>query len=394
MDMVLDSAARCIECGACTRIQDEGCGCAFGAWGPFATRVAGERERGAFSQESSDLLFTCAMCGACTIDCPVGIDAPAVVRAGREAFLELHPDAASRWRPMHVDLAGNALAGLRASRGIRFEDALNGETDRCESLFFPGCTLTTYAPELTRAVSEYLQQAGEVDGMTTLCCGNPLALLGLAPRYETYARGIGKRCAERGIRRIVTGCPNCHHALRRAQEMGFIDAGIEMCALPRVLAQMGAHVPATRTIEADARTFSVHDSCYDRYDGAFGLSVRALLPQGSCREMRHHGRESLCCGSGGLVSYYDVSVCEARRARRMAEFRECGADCLVTACTSCANSMLRCDAGAPVRHYLELVFGIEIDWPALRRASAAFADCGGYEFSGEGDDEPILPDYA
>ncbi len=292
---------------------------------------------------------------------------------------------------MHVDRRGNALAGVREWRGISYDDALTAPAARCESLFFPGCTLTAYAPELVRATADYLRQAGEIDGLTALCCGNPLAIIGLPDRFEDYARAMDAHLAERGVRRIVSGCPNCHNALLRGQKMGFIDSRIEVRALPQLLVEMGARIPETRTVEPKARTFSVHDSCSDRRDGTFGSAVRALLPPGSCREMRHHGADSICCGSGGIVSYYDVTVCEARRARRMAEFRECGADCLVTACTSCANSMLRSDAEAPARHYLELLFGIEIDWGALRDASAGFARCGGYEFTRDGDDEPILP---
>ena len=392
MNVCEDAAARCIECGACAAVQDEGCECPIGMWGPFAARMASEAEQDEFTPESMRLFFTCAMCGACTIDCPVGIDGPSVVRAIRSTFLELHPLAASTWRPMHVDRAGNALAEIRAWRGIRYDDALLETAGRCESLFFPGCTLATYAPELTRATDDFLRKTGETDGMTALCCGNPLSCIGLPSRFEDYGRGLNRRLAARGIRRIVSGCPNCHHALLRSQELGFIDQEIEIHALPQVLVDAGVRIPAERSVKPEARTFSVHDSCSDRHDDVFGSAVRALLPEGSCREMRHHGPNSICCGSGGIVSYYDVSVCEHRRARRMAEFRDCGADCMVTACASCSNSMLRCDGTAPVHHYLELLFGVEIDWETLRRASREFASRGGHDFCRAGDDDPILGD--
>ena len=388
----IDAAASlCIECGACTRVQDEGCGCEIGAWGQFAKRIAFEAARNEFTPQTERQLFTCAMCGACTTHCPVGIDGFTVASEGRRAYFQVYPQAAQRWRPMHVDLAGNSLASIRAWRGVYFDDALTTDTGTCESLFFAGCTLTAYAPELTHACLDYLMQAGAVDGMTALCCGNPLTLIGLTSRYETYVRSLNERLADRGVKRIVSGCPNCHYAILHAQELGFIDAEIEVRVLPQVLLETGARIPAERTVAADSRTFSVHDSCPDRFDGAFGSAVRALLGPESCREMKHHGLDSLCCGSGGIVSLYDVSVCKERRAQRMAEFADCGADCLITACTSCTNSMLRSNPSANAHHYLELLFGIEIDWNALRRASAEFADSGGYEFSGAEDNEPILP---
>jgi len=389
MGICRDAALRCVGCGLCEQVQNEGCGCAAGTWGPFAERVVEQADAGAFDPRTERLLFTCALCGACTVSCPVGIDATAVVCAGRELYLQVKPELSDRWRPMRVDYAGHAFRGIRAWQGVRYDDAL-AAGEPCESVFFPGCTLTTYAPALTRATMAFLRDAGLAAGMTDLCCGKPVRLMGLAQQYDGYAQAIGARLAAHGVRRVIAGCPNCYYELLHAKEQGLIDAGIEVQALPRVLLEAGLRVPEERGVAADARTFSVHDSCSDRQTDEFGSAVRALLPSGSCREMRHHGADTICCGSGGVVSYYDVRVCEGRRARRMAEFGDTGADCLVTACVSCANSMLRADGAAPVRHYLELLFDVEIDWEAYRQASESFAATSGFAFDRAEDNEPLL----
>lgn len=431
MTICADAAERCLECGSCERVQNEGCGCQAGMWGPFATRAIEQAGAGIMGKGLERDLFTCALCGACTTRCPVGIDAPSVVRDGRAAFHELNPNAADQWRPIQADLAGNVFSKLRAWRGIAYDDALVKDGGECASLFFPGCTLSTYAPELTELTWELLRKEGLAQGITALCCGKLLWSIGLVSRTSSYMQALDERFAALGVRRIIAGCPNCYQALAHAQEAGQVSAGIELCALPRVLADAGLRIrpevagamtdaglavatgatapgpgpaaapttaapqssaaaaPATTT-SATSLSFTVHDSCPDRETLLFGNAVREMLPQAATVEMRHSGRDTLCCGSGGTVSYYDTDVCNQRRSRRVAEFEECGADYLVTSCTSCVNSFVRVDPHLKVRHYLELIFDREIDWQVTRDAMAGLADAGGYRFAQESDNSPIL----
>ena len=390
MDTSRSAAHSCVDCGLCERIQNDHCGCPAGVWGSFAERIIGQARQGAIDALTERALFTCALCGACTAHCPAGINAAALVREGRAVFMELKPEAAERYRPMHVDLAGNVFSGLRAWRGVSYADALAAEQGSCESLFFPGCTLSTYAPDLAACVAQHLLDTGQVQGMTTLCCGNPLWGVGLARRCNSYAEQLNSRLSAHGVRRIVVGCPNCYRALTSGQHAGFIDAGMEICVLPQVLASQGVRIPTTRRVAPDARSFAVFDSCPDREFNLFGSAVRALLPEGSAVELGHAGRDTLCCGSGGMVGYYDHTVSQHRRAGRLEDFSRSGADCLVTSCTSCANSFVRDGAAVQVHHYLELVFDTAIDWQAHRDAIEGFGDAGGYDFAEDGDDDSIF----
>lgn len=380
----------CIECGVCERVQDEGCGCPAGMWGPFAKRLVEQADSGAIDKDVERILFTCALCGACTTRCPVQIDGAHVVREGRAVFHALNPDAADIWRPMQTDLSGNVFTGLRTWRDITYCDALTDDTHPCESLFFPGCTLTTYAPNLTNTVFDFLRERGQASGMTVLCCGNSLWGIGLAQRRNDFTASVNKRFAKHGVQRIIAGCPNCYAALSHAKTIGLVGNDIEVCALPQVLADEGVSLPQERTVASGAQFFAVHDSCPDRKTNVFGSAIRAMIPHNSLREMEHAGRDTFCCGSGGMVSYYDTSVAKQRRANRVHEFAACGADCLVTGCISCVYSFLRSDSSIEVRHYLELVFDTAIDWSAHHRAVVGFANEGGYDFAADNDNTLIL----
>ena len=51
--------------------------------------------------------------------------------------------------------------------------ASSGES-ACESLFFPGCSFINYAMPLVQSVYDLLEGAGQVDGISLLCCGKIL----------------------------------------------------------------------------------------------------------------------------------------------------------------------------------------------------------------------------
>jgi Ni,Fe-hydrogenase I small subunit len=73
------------------------------------------------------------------------------------------------------------------------------------------------------------------------------------------------------------------------------------------------------------------------------------------------------------------------------EFQETNADCLVTACVSCTNSMLRSGTPVSAHHYLELLFDTPIRWEAHRAASIELAQSDERNGMPAGLNDPILP---
>mgnify|MGYP000807698260 FL=1 len=73
----------------------------------------------------------------------------------------------------------------------------------------------------------------------------------------------------------------------------------------------------------------------------------------------------MCCGGGGMVSVYARDYCVYRRTMRLAEVDETDTDLVLSTCFSCVNSLQRSIGSTPVKHYLEPVFGIDVDWNAV-----------------------------
>lgn len=94
---------------------------------------------------------------------------------------------------------------------------------------------------------------------------------------------------ERDIERLVVTCPHCDHLLPQLVE----GMGIEIVRLPDLLVEHGMASESEETI-----TF--HDACYDRSSGFFGNAARKLFGSATLESMPHEGRDSLCCGGGGM----------------------------------------------------------------------------------------------
>jgi Fe-S oxidoreductase len=234
------------------------------------------------------------------------------------------------------------------------------------TLFWPGCALSSYSRELTEAVFAFLRERDLADGMSVRCCGNVIRYTGDATACATYQEALVVELKARGIRRVITACPNCHRSFENM--LGCVP-GIELCALSRLLADEGLRVLPERL--APTTTVCIHDSCPDRGEGLDAAAVRELFGDGGIelREMEHNRSRSRCCGLGCLRFVSDPEASQRQREQRIAEFGATGAEQLVTYCFSCANAFQDPARDLAALHYLELLFDIRIDWPAVYKSS-------------------------
>ena len=245
-------------------------------------------------------------------------------------------------------------------------------TSDCESLFFPGCSFTNYALPLVQTVYDTLLDEGECDGISLLCCGKILEYEGDGGASRAaFEQQFREHIAQTNIKRIVAACPNCVYALRKLLAKDEATAHIEVVPLPRVLVDMGYLVDpgvAESVAYNDSRlepgtplTFCPKDSCPDRATGEFADGLREIMSQTSVVEPKFARKRSYCCGSRPRAAgHYELGDKMARRHGEHAQ--EVGANVLVTACVSCALSILGSGCEVPVFHYLELLYGWNIPW--------------------------------
>lgn len=273
-----------------------------------------------------------------------------------------------------VDQEWHIFSAYRAVHGIFYNDLPSLENARAwgaDTLFFPGCSLVSYAPELTREVFAWLQEQGASVALSADCCGSPLRSGGFADRCEAHKAALVSRAREAGIKRVVFVCPGC----RDEWETTAGAEAFELVALPELLAAAGAR-PRPEKVAAlagcDDPVLAMFDSCHDR-DGRFGGPLRRIFADCQSVELDHHGKSALCCGAAGAVSLVDQPLCDARAHRVLDEEpREAGADLVVANCPTCAYTFAatrRGDAGAVAGpafcQYLELLFEAGFDWSGV-----------------------------
>jgi Fe-S oxidoreductase len=244
-----------------------------------------------------------------------------------------------------------------------------------DTLFFPGCSLISYAPELVRRIGQWLDGAGIRWALSDECCGSPLMSAGLFERSAALRHKVLEQIRAAGIKRVLTVCPGCGEELAEVmgEEVDIVPLPELMCAY---LAENDVAAPCAEAgDQAIIRSsFTFFDSCHDRFDLRHGTAVRRLLelcfPQAPQLECAHHGRDTLCCGAGGAVAPYDPDISARRVWRVVDEARATGASTLVSTCPTCtytiAQALLTAPqtraAGLASHNYLELVFGQAIDW--------------------------------
>jgi len=355
LEKTLESCTGCQACSSDCHLLEE-----LGGLAPY--EIAEQVLSGQVSEKVLHFISRCSLCGLCTRYCPEEADIPAMVIAARQLLAERGITDLQLYRAMWVDHDWNGFTIYRDTYQIDYSDLIK---TRCDTLFFPGCALSSYAPELTRATIGWLAEQGGETGLLLMCCGLPLVQIGAAERAKRYMKRLWQAVSEKKAYRIVTACPMCYYHLQHSEARG----EIEVVSLYKLMADAGVSAPALGSSK-----LTIHDSCPDR-EGKEGKYVHQILSKHEMVEMAHSGAVTICCGSGGIVSMIDPGLCTQRAEARLAEFHDVGADMCATYCMACAHRLSRVAGPGKVRHLLELVFNQPLDYAQIQyRTEAMWQD--------------------
>lgn len=350
-EKILDKfSSECIQCGICINTCS-----LLEKVGLTPGEIAEMVLQGTPDEETVRAIQCCALCGKCGEDCLVNLNPSEMMKAARETLIQRGKINPEEYDVMLVDRDWNFFTIYKDTYQISYDDLT---TDVCEALFFPGCSLSSYSPELTRAVYHWLQQSGMQVGFSNMCCGNPLESIGLREEANRHLDQLREQIKRTGATRIITSCPNCEAMLKHRL------SGVEIQSILPLLLDAGFQLDGDEKL-----TF--HDSCPDRYDIKNPAAVRKLFAGYEQKEMASHGKNTICCGSGGIVSMIDPDLCAERAQIRMAEFTDTGADVCITSCMACAHRLARATDPGKVRHCLEYIFDIPVDYEQVEKNTHA-----------------------
>ncbi|MDA8124115.1 MAG: VTT domain-containing protein [Deltaproteobacteria bacterium] len=282
-------------------------------------------------KEDQGMPFECSLCGLCTAVCPKGCD-PA------ELFLRLRGEAVRRGGgdfPEH-----NMLKGYEA-RGVSQTYSYYGLPEGCDTVFFPGCTLSGTRSEKVILAYRKLKEKIPSLGIVLDCCTKPSHDLGREDHFAAMFGEMKTYLEEQGVRNVLVACSNCYKVFSR-HGTGFST---------KMIYEVLAEGPVQQKDGAGDRV-TVHDPCAIRFADNVHASVRKLIgKQGhTVEEMAHAGRRTLCCGEGGAVAALAPGFAANWGKLRQAE---CGGRQMLTYCAGCVNRLAPL---APTAHILDTLW--------------------------------------
>jgi len=82
--------------------------------------------------------------------------------------------------------------------------------EACQTILFPGCTLTGTRPDTTLKLLNYLKKIYPRLGIVLDCCCKPSHDLGRQTFFHEMFSEMQKYLIDHGIKNVITACPNCY----------------------------------------------------------------------------------------------------------------------------------------------------------------------------------------
>ena len=295
-------------------------------------------------------LFQCTTCGACTHECPVGIE-----HVGRK-ILDLRRGLVSEGKVNNdkvvklfttMEKAPHNPWGISQETRRKFVQKENFPIfdGNQEWLFWLGCGngYDPHGQKVAVAMKDILNEAGVSWGVleNEICCGEPARRAGNEALFLTLSEQLTETFKGKGVKKIVSCCPHCTTMLDKdyRQIKDYSDLNITMLHHSQLINKLTAKLALSPEYSG---TLTYHDPCYLARDRGVVSEPRQILR--NCgyevKEMTHCGSNTFCCGAGGAQLFIaDDGNDEKGKDRinqiRFKEAEETGAGTIAVACPYC-----------------------------------------------------------
>ena len=310
------------------------------------------------SQDISDIIFQCTLCGLCEEVCfnsqSENFDFPLThIMDHINTYEALRADLVAAGYPIESQVPMNkAMVELYNpyerdnKEKINWTEELDfkikdAAKEDAEILYFVGCTsaLTPQIKQVAIATAKIFNKLDvdfSVFGEQEVCCGSVGMRTGDRNSFEKVAEENAKLFKDRGIKRIVTSCAGCYRTFKK--DYGDILEGIEILHSVEFLNEIIANKDI-KLKNLDIKT-TYHDPCHiGRHMGLYEGPRELLNKISNMTEMKTNRVGAMCCGAGGGVrkGFPELSMDMAKN--RVKEAEETGSEYLVSTCPFCYRNL-------------------------------------------------------
>ena len=286
---------------------------------------------------STRLISTCNQCGLCAEVCPEDIDVGQYLRVSHAAMRnkDAMPWAYHEFwlRDMeHADSEKSAFSYTPAGCG------------RSKYLFFPGCQSGASNPDYVLKPYKFLLEKEPDTSLLLRCCGAPALWGGETALYDKSREAIKAEWERLGRPIFVFSCATCMEIFSE-----YLPE-IKGVSLVELLAELDARAPQDEA----GKQVALFDPCASRKFPAAQAAARKLVEEAGydIKPLAYEGRTAKCCSWGG-----QIDIAAPRYSKWLVEQRTKDSELpYIVYCTNCRDVFA--DAGKPVRHILDLLFGL------------------------------------
>ena len=300
------------------------------------------------------IAFSCNECSQCTIKCPKDFDL-------KSNFIEM--------KKQYIKDNGNkqVIESLIPSDRIQAMECSPKysisvqEKKSPKYVFVPGCTIPAYKPELVEKVYAHLKEVFKDDVSTMLqCCGKVTNMIGEEDKFKIRNKLANDEIEKIGAEVIITICPSCYKTYSETSNkkvISYWDLMKNEIGLPKEAIGKGNGSPVV---------FNIHDSCATREVVSHHENIRWILKEMGYKyeEMHNVGKNTRCCGVGGMVCSSNPELYKKLYIRRG---NDCTQDSVISYCGSCRGTLEA--AGKDSLHILDLIFGDKYETSTFEKRS-------------------------
>lgn len=213
--------------------------------------------------------------------------------------------------------------------------------------FMAGCSLSSSSPERIKDIIAYLKVYYPDIVLIQACCGKPTKYIGDEEGFKAKFQTLADQVKAFEVDELIVACQGCVATMKQENQFEVKSLWVEM-------AERGLPEECIGKAVASDVVFSVHDSCPTKDLTDIHQGVRSLLESLGYKVAKNRlsGKNTLCCGMGGMCGVTNPKLAKAQATKRVDEFKT---EQIVTYCATCTSAMIL--GGGQAWHLLDLIFG-------------------------------------
>lgn len=299
------------------------------------------------------IAYSCNECSQCTLKCPKEFNLKGIFTALKEDYAEKNNGLVPLEILKESDRTQEKECGdeycTRVDGSLQKKEV--HKKQKTKYVFVPGCTVSAYSPKGVENIVKHLKEClgHENVGALLQCCGKVTRFIGETEKFEERNKKAIDILDDMGAEVIITVCPSCYKVFKETAKnqkvIAYWDLMKNLIGIPETARGIG---------KGSDVVFNIHDSCVTRDETSHHESVRWVLDElgYNWTEIERNGKNTRCCGVGGMVCSSNPELYERVYTRRANDFDQHN---IVTYCGSCRGTMQA--AGKDAVHILDLLFG-------------------------------------